>query len=194
MQPAAVSQKAPATVQRVSLHTIFLRFLTIGSVSFGGGIIAYLQQMIVDKTHWLTEDEFLGCLEVSQTLPGTNSTNMAVLVGDYLRGKLGAMVALTGLLLPGSVLVYILAVGSESGRHNPITHAALAGVTAGAVGILAAITLRTGHKQFIRLPDVLLLVATFVGMSFLRIPLLVLVIVFGAIGVCFYRPRQAASS
>lgn len=194
MEPAAaVSPSAPA-VPQVSLGTLFVRFLTIGAISFGGGIIAYLQRMLVDETHWLDTEAFLSCLEVSQTLPGTNSTNMAVLVGDYLRGRPGAIAALTGLLLPGSMLVYLLAVVSESGRHNPIAHAALTGVTAGAVGILGAITLRTGHKQFVRLPDVLLLVATFVGMSLLKIPLLVLVLVLGAIGVYVYRPPQAKSS
>ncbi|MGZ3496125.1 MAG: chromate transporter [Vulcanimicrobiaceae bacterium] len=194
MEPAAAATPNAAAAPQVSLTTLFVRFLTIGAISFGGGIIAYLQRMLVDDTHWLTKEEFLAGLELSQTLPGTNSTNMAVLVGDQLRGRPGAIVALTGLILPGSILAFVLAVASESGRHNPIAHAALMGVTAGAVGILAAITFRTGKTQFIRFPDVLLLVATFVGMSFLRVPLLVLVLVLGAIGVYYYRPRQAKSS
>ncbi|MEO9264067.1 MAG: chromate transporter [Candidatus Baltobacteraceae bacterium] len=179
---------------RVGLGQLFLKFLVIGSVSFGGGIIAYLQRMLVDEMHWLTKDQFLAALEVSQTLPGTNSANMSVIVGDVFCGPIGAVVAFLGMTLPGAILVFVLAVGSGAGRHNPIAHAALMGVTAGAVGILAAITFRTGKEQFVHFPDVLVVAVTFVGMSFLKIPLLVLVIVLGGIAVFLHRPRQAAKA
>lgn len=191
MESAAATAEATAGPQ-VGLGTLFVKFLTIGAISFGGGIVAYLQRMLVDDTHWLTKDEFLAYLEVSQTLPGTNSVNMAVLVGDRFHGRLGALVAFAGLVLPGSVLVFLIAVGSERGRHHPILHAALTGVTAGAVGILAGITFNTGKQQFTRFPDLLILIATFVGMAFLRVPLLVLVVVLGGLSVYLYRPRKAS--
>jgi chromate transporter len=182
-----------ANPPRVSLGQLFMRFLTIGSISFGGGIVAYLRQMLVEDTKWLTPDEFLATLEVGQTLPGTNSVNMSVLVGDYLLGRLGAALAFLGLVLPGSVLIFLLAVGTGAGRQNPIAHAALTAVTACAVGILSAITFKTGTKQFTRFPDILLLAATFVGMSLLKLPLLLLIVVMGGLGVYLYRPRAGTS-
>lgn len=187
---AARATPRPPIASHVSVATLFLRFLVIGSVSFGGGIVAYLRRMLVDQTKWLTEEQFLAALELSQTLPGTNSVNMSVLVGDHFAGWAGAAAAFLGLVLPGAVLAFVLAVGSESGRHNPIAHAALGGVTACAVGILAAITLRTGKKQFLTFPDVLLLATTFVAMSFLKLPLLFIVIVMGAIAIYVHRPRR----
>ncbi|HEV7180484.1 MAG TPA: chromate transporter [Candidatus Baltobacteraceae bacterium] len=196
MAKAAVPQAPPPSAvptSQVSVATLFLRFLVIGSVSFGGGIIAYLRRMLVDQTKWLSEEQFLGALELSQTLPGTNSVNMSVLVGDHFAGWPGAAAAFLGLVLPGAILAFVLAVGSESGRRNPIAHAALAGVTACAVGILTAITLRTGKQQFLHFPDVLLLVVTFVAMSLLKLPLLFIVIVMGAVAIYVHRPRSEAS-
>lgn len=194
MEQVATADVTPAVeVPKASLQSIFLRFLTIGAISFGGGIVAYLRRMLVNDTKWLTEQQFLTTLEIAQTLPGTNSVNMSVIVGDYLRGRLGALVAFLGLILPGSILVYVLAVGSGAGRHHPIGHAALTGVTACAVGILSAITFKTGIKQFTRLPDILLVIVTFIGMSLLKIPLALLVIVLGGLGIYLYRPRGAKS-
>lgn len=183
---------APAETQtatRAGLHEIFLKFLAIGAISFGGGIIAYLQRTLVEQTRWLTAKQFMGALEVSQTVPGTNSANMAVIVGDYLAGPMGSLAAFIGLCLPGALLVFALAVASGAARHHPIGHAALTGVTAGAVGILAAITFRTGKEQFVRFPDVIILLLTFIGMAVLKIPLLILVAVLGGAAVYIYRPR-----
>lgn len=187
-----VAQSVGVTPEaKAGLHEIFLKFLAVGAISFGGGIIAYLQRTLVDQTRWLTKTQFMGALEISQTVPGTNSANMSVIVGDYLRGPLGSLVAFLGLCLPGAILVFALAVGSGAGRHNPIAHAALTGVTAGAVGILAAITFRTGKQQFVTFPDVVILTLTFVGMAIFKIPMLVLLIVFGGISLYLYRPRKA---
>ena len=179
---------------RAGLHEIFLKFLTIGAISFGGGIIAYLQRTLVDQTRWLTPKQFMGALEISQSVPGTNSANMAVIVGDYLAGPIGSLVAFVGLCLPGAILVFALAVASGIGRHHPIGHGALLGVTAGAVGILAAITFRTGRQQFVRFPDVAILIATFIGMTIFKIELLILVVVLGGLAVFLYRPGKAPNA
>jgi chromate transporter len=194
-QQVNIGASEPQTQRaRAAPHEIFLKFLFIGAISFGGGIVAYLRRTLVDETGWITPKQFMGALELGQTVPGTNSANMAVIVGDYLAGPLGALAALVGLCLPGGLLVFGLAVASGAGRHTPIAHAALAGVTACAVGILAAITLRTGKEQFIRFPDVAILIATFVGMAVFKIPLLILAIVLGGIAVYLYRPGKKSNA
>lgn len=65
---------------RVSLGKLFRVFGLIGLTSFGGGIVAYLRRALVDKEKWLDEDGFMAALEISQTLPGLNSTNMLSLI------------------------------------------------------------------------------------------------------------------
>ncbi|HPB75342.1 MAG TPA: chromate transporter, partial [Chromatiaceae bacterium] len=74
-----------------SLWDIFLEFLLIGAISFGGGIVAYQKILLTEKRRWLNDDEFMACLAISQTMPGLNAVNIAVLTGDRLRGVLGAL-------------------------------------------------------------------------------------------------------
>src|SRR6201982_4044336 len=97
---------AAATPRDVSITQIFLEFLIIGSTSFGG-VVPYLRGSLVNKRRWIDDKEFVEMLSISQSLPGLNATNMAILVGEKLKGAWGAIVAVLGICLPGSVLMFI---------------------------------------------------------------------------------------
>jgi chromate transporter len=192
---AAPATAEPARSQQVSLWTIFLKFGTIGAISFGGGIIAYLQRMLIDETKWLTEDQFMASLEISQTMPGLNAVNMSVLVGDRLRGPLGAFVAALGIVAPGAIFVFLLGLAAtEAHRDTPIANAALRGIAAGATGLLLAIALRTGHKSFARPRDIVFIALTFAAMSFLKLRLLLILLTLAPIAIYLYRPREKADA
>src|SRR5215471_13912571 len=91
---------------RPRLHQIFLAFLEIGATSFGGGVVAHLRNTIVAKRRWTDDATFVELLTISQTLPGLNTANMAMLLGDRLAGPRGAVAALAGLCLPGAALMF----------------------------------------------------------------------------------------
>ena len=103
--PSTLSVAAP-----VALGQIFRVFLIAGAVSFGGGVVAYLREYLVRASHWLSDEDFMSALEISETLPGLNSVNIAVITGDDLRGVPGAAAAVAGLMLPGAVFVMVLGV------------------------------------------------------------------------------------
>ena len=90
MNPANTRPGMPGAV---GLWSIFLAFLLIGATSVGGGVIAYLRNSLVDKHGWIDDPTFVRMLSISQSLPGLNATNMAILAGDRLRGTLGSVVA-----------------------------------------------------------------------------------------------------
>ncbi len=186
--------EAPAGRGRASFGAIFMVFLTAGGISFGGGVLAYLRDYLVNDRRWLNDDDFLDALEVSETLPGLTSVNMAVIVGDRLRGVRGAATAVIGLMLPGMTVIMSLGLLWESQRHNPNVNAFLVGVAAAAVGLLMTVTLQLGHKQFVRPLDLLLMAATFVAVSVLKISLLWVLLAIGPIAVWCYRPRGAPLS
>jgi chromate transporter len=194
-----VNDAAPLTrdatpVQRVSLGALFGAFFVMGATSFGGGVVAYLRETLVSTRGWLSDDDFLTDLELSQTLPGLNATNMSVLVGDRLHGTLGAIVAFLGMTLPGTVVVFVLGVLYGVHNHPPAVTAMLAGVAAGAVGLLLAVTLQIGRKQMSALVDLILLALTFVAVGFLHFSILTVLVVIGPLAVWLHRPRPAASS
>lgn len=182
-------REASGAPKRPGLGELFKVFLTAGGISFGGGVVAYLRQYLVKANGWLDDDDFLDALEVSETLPGLNSVNMSVIVGDRMRGALGAAVAVIGLMLPGMAVMMTLGVLWDQQRHNLSVNHFLIGVAASAVGLLLTVTLQLGHKQFVRPLDLILMAATFVAVSVFKIALGWVLLVVGPIAVWLYRPR-----
>ena len=180
-----------ALSERVTLGQIFWVFARIGATSFGGGVVAYLQHSLVEKEKWLTADEFMGDLEIAQTLPGLNSTNMSGIVGRKLRGPLGAVAALLGMILPGAAIVMALGFAYVRFRHNPNIALALAGVAAAAVGVLLHVTLKIGWKNLIRLKDLIFVALVFVLVGIFHISLLVTIVSLAPLAIWMNRPVTA---
>ena len=124
-EAAAASDRAPAaaaSLKPVTLGRLFWVFFVLGATSFGGGVVAYLRQALVVRERWLDDESFLSGLELSQTLPGLNATNMSIYMGERLRGIPGALVALLGMCLPGNVKIKeeLLLVGTELGGMRSV--------------------------------------------------------------------------
>jgi chromate transporter len=173
---------------RVSLGRIFRVFALIGVTSFGGGIVAYLRRALVDKEKWLDEDGFMAALEISQTLPGLNSTNMSVIVGRKLRGAAGATVAVLGMILPGALVVTALGFAYVALRHDPRVAVVLTGVAAAAVGLLLQVTLKIGWKNLIRPKDLVFVVVVFVLVGILHVSLVVTLVTVAPLAIWLNRP------
>jgi chromate transporter len=177
----------------VTIGAIFTTFFTAGAASFGGGVVAYLREYVVYDRKWLDDEGFLDALELSETLPGLNSVNLSVIIGDRLAGVAGAAAAVAGLLLPGMVVVMTLGVLWNQQRHNPHLRAVLIGVAAAAVGLLTTVTVQLGHRQFVRFPDVLFILATFAAVSLLKFSLITVLFTVGPLAVLYYLPRGPAA-
>jgi chromate transporter len=171
-----------------SLWDIFKEFLFIGAISFGGGIVAYERLLMVEKRKWLTPDAFMATLAISQTLPGLNSVNLALLAGDRIRGFAGAWAAAVGLMLPGGAFVLLAGIAYSEGADHPILNIMLAGVAAGATGLLASITYKIGEQHFRRVRAMSMIVMTFLLMSFLKFSLVTVLLIMVPIGLFLYRP------
>lgn len=182
-------ETAALRAKNVPYWEIFLTFLIIGATSFGGGVVAYLRNSLVLKKEWLDEEQFMAALEISQALPGLNATNMAVIVGDRLRGPLGAVLGFLGMTLPGATLVFILGFVYGKNPHNTYVNSALLGVGAASVGLLSAVTLQIGHKQMEHMLDLGIVVLTIYLVSFAHVSLLVVLLTVGPLAIFLYRPR-----
>src|ERR1043166_6339246 len=98
-------QKAAAPI---SLWSIYKLFFLLGAMSFGGGLTAWFHREVVLVRGWMTDDQFFSGYSLAQVLPGVNSTNMAVYIGQHVRGALGSCVAL-GAMLTGPFIIVIVA-------------------------------------------------------------------------------------
>jgi len=184
---SAVTQLAGAAP--VSLRGIFRTFLKAGLISFGGGAVAYQREYIVSTNRWFDDESFLDILEISQALPGLKSVNLSVIVGDKLAGIPGVLAAVLGLVLPGAIVIMALGVAWGGQEHNPNIRYFLIGVAAAAVGLLSTVTLRLGHKQFVNPLDLGIILASFLAVSFLRVPLYLVLLVIGPSAVWLYHRR-----
>ncbi|BBE74516.1 chromate transporter [Oharaeibacter diazotrophicus] len=180
---------APARAETVGLGAMFLTFLGVGATSFGGGVVAYLRHALVARRGWVDDDGFISALEVAQALPGLNATNLAVIVGDRLRGPIGAVVALVALVLPGAVAVTGLAAVYAAHSGDPRVNAALIGVGAAAVGLLAATVVQIGRRTVHGATDVVLALATVAAVAWLKLPLPLVLVTLGPVAVLLHRPR-----
>lgn len=187
-----MSEPAP-TPARVPLATIFSTFCLIGATSFGGGVVAYLREVLVPGRWWLDDEAFLASLEVGQTIPGLMAVNLSIIVGDRLRGMPGALVAFLGMTLPGTCVV--MALGILYGEHgrNPAFTEILQGVAAAAVGLLLFVTLEIGRKAVRSLTDLALALVTCVSVGLFHVSLIAVLVVVGPLAVWLYRPRAGGS-
>lgn len=186
-----VPPKTASTQLKVTgLADVFFQFLLIGAVSFGGGIIAYERILLVEKRQWLSPDEFMAYLAISQTMPGLNSVNLAVLVGDHLRGKVGALMATVGLLLPGSVFVLGMGIIYASNSDHPLANLILAGIAAAATGLLAAITYRIGIDQWQHFKSLAIIGMTFLLMTVAKLSLPLVLLIVAPVAIYIYRPTK----
>ena len=94
------------------LFDLFIVFFKIGAFTFGGGwaMISIIEKEIVDKKHWVTKEEFLDLLAVAQSIPGILAVNMAVAVGDKLRGRGGAVISALGTIIPSFTMILAIAI------------------------------------------------------------------------------------
>ena len=129
---------AAGSVSLPSVLGVFLYFLKVGAVVFGSGyvLLALLRADLVEHLHWLTENQLLDAIAVSQGTPGPFFT-VATFVGYVISGWKGAVIATLGMFLPAFVFVAVTAKYLPRLRKSPIAGAFLDGVNAAAVALMA---------------------------------------------------------
>jgi len=136
-----LAQGGAAAAGSVSVPTIagvFLYFLKVGAVLFGSGyvLLALLRADLVEHLHWLTENQLLDAIAVSQGTPGPFFT-VATFVGYVIAGWKGAVLATIGMFLPAFLFVAVTARYLPKLRKSPMAGAFLDGVNAAAVALMS---------------------------------------------------------
>jgi len=147
---AAIAVGSLAASFPVGLGRLFLSFLKIGSVVFGSGyvLLAFLQTEFVEHLHWLTDKQLIDAVAVGQFTPGPVFAT-ATFIGYVVAGWRGAVVATIGIFLPGFLLVAISGPLIPRLRRSPVTAAALDGVVAGSLALMAVVTWQLGKASIV---------------------------------------------
>jgi chromate transporter len=127
----------------VGLGQLFLVFLRIGAVLYGSGyvLLAFLEGELVDRLGWITSQQLLDAVSVGQVTPGPVFTT-ATFVGYLTAGGWGAVVATIGIFLPSFLFVALLTRIVGWMRASPTFGAALDGINAAAIALMAGVSLQ----------------------------------------------------
>jgi chromate transporter len=139
------SSAGARTPDDIGLVELFLLFSQLGLSSFGGGVSAWMHRAFVERRGWLGETEFSAALALARIMPGVNVLNLAVLIGQRLRGASGAAAAALGLLVGPSLAAIGLTVGYDALSGSAVLHAAIEGAAAAAAGLLIAMGLSSAR-------------------------------------------------
>jgi chromate transporter len=178
------------------LVVLFVAFARMSLAGFGG-VLVFARRAIVEEHRWMSAEEFNETFALCHFLPGPNIVNLSVVFGSRFRGLLGAAAAFGGLVGPPVVIVTILAVLYAHFGQVDALRRILAGVSCAAVGLLISVVLRMMMPLVKKrdLVGLILLVAVFVAIGVLRLPLsaVLLVAIPLSIAITFVLRRRAAT-
>jgi chromate transporter len=177
----------------ISLATLLGVFFRVGMASFGGSSAAWLYREIVKNRRWLSDEEFLSALTLSQILPGANPVNMSIYVGAQLRGGAGGAIAVLGLVGPPFLVILILgALYARIGAY-PLVREVMGGLIAVGVGMVLQLGVQLA-RNIRNLIHALIAGTIFVAVGILHWPMIPVVLVLAplSIGIEAFLSRKRA--
>jgi chromate transporter len=162
---------APAVVAAVAfdLGRLFLIFLKIGSVLYGGGyvLLAFLREDFVVRLRWLTDQQLLDAVAIGQFTPGPLFTT-ATFIGYVLGGVPAALLATAGIFLPSFVFVAASHPFIPRMRKSPWAGALLDGVNVASLALMAGVSWRLARAAVVDPLTALVAVAALAALAFLK--------------------------
>ena len=119
---------------------LFVSFFKIGTFTIGGGyaMIPLMEKELVDRRQWLSREEFMNMMALSQAMPGIFAGNMASSLGYKLRGVAGAAAAIAGTILVPIGIILLLAIFFQQFQNNRVVEAIFKGIRPAVVALIAA--------------------------------------------------------
>ena len=181
---AAAATTTAAAAAGVGLWPLFGVFVKIGSVLFGSGyvLLAFLRADLVERLHWMSEQQLLDATAVGQFTPGPLFTT-ATFIGYLLAGPQGAAAATAGIFLPAFIFVAISAPWVDRIRQSRLAGAFLDGLNAASLALMAAVGLQLGRAAIVDWKTAALAAASAAALLRFKINSSWLVVAGGAAGL-----------
>jgi len=168
---------------------LFLGFFKLGALAFGG-TGPMMRSVIVEDRRWLDDAEFAALLGLCQALPGANTCNLAVMLGERHFGASGSFIALFGLLLGPLTILVAVATFFQAFANVPDVRAALFGATAAAAGLAIGTAIKMARKIPFDPLVVAIAGAIFAAIAFFGLPLLAVLALLLPVSLVFSGERR----
>jgi chromate transporter len=174
---AVVEQEETVTKYTAKLSEVLLTFLKIGGSAFGGSTQALVFREVVDRRQWMTAEQFVAGQAIAQVLPGANPVNLALYVGLHVRGGLGALASVLGMIVPSFCIILVMGFAYRELSGQPATHFVLGGVAAAGVGATLAMGFKIVRKMPRKIWPPVVVLAVFAAVGLFRLPMIPVVLV-----------------
>ncbi len=175
------------------LLILFLTFMKIGALTFGGGyaMIPIIEEEVTKKRKWISEIEIMDILAISESTPGPIAVNTATYVGYKVAGIVGGIVATIGLTIPSFVIIFVISFFYQDFMKWPVISAMFKGLKVGVIILLFSAVLRLRKGVKVNLVGIILFVSALsimlifsfidIGFKYLSLSLILLGIITGIV-------------
>ncbi len=173
---------------KVTLFSLVHSFLVVGLTAFGFTMVQKITSLVVQKG-WLTREEVDEGMALVQLYPGPLMIDFTAYTGYKLRGVMGAILAVLGLIFPSFVLIVILSAAYFSSGNFPWIHPLFLGLEAVIVGVILNVTFDFGARSLKGRVEALIALAAFCALLFKVNPVLIVLGALG-LGILFLKPQN----
>lgn len=171
------------------LLELFTIFFKMGSFTFGGGyaMLPIIQEEIVNKRNWATDEEILDYYAIGQSTPGIIAVNTATFIGYNQKGVIGGIVATLGIVSPSILIITTIASFFKNFQDYAVIQHALGGIRV----VVSALILNTVLKMYKdSVKDwlgILLFIISFLLLVFLNITPIIVIIISAIAGIIRFK-------
>ena len=169
------------------LPLLILTFLKIGAFTFGGGyaMIPIIQNEIVEKKKWISEDDLLDIIAIAESTPGPIAINTATFIGYKVCGTLGSVCATLSVILPSFLIILIISFILNQFQNLKTVKYAFNGIRAGVLALI----IKAWISMYKKCPkDVIFYVIAVLALifaAFLKVNVLLITAACAVIGVAY---------
>lgn len=165
----------------------FKTFFKIGLFTLGGGyaMIPLIEEEVVNRRAWLTKEDFLDLMAVSQTLPGVFAVNFSIYIGYKLKGLRGSITLALGTILPSFLIILLIALFFTSFAENRVVEAIFKGIRPAVVALIAAPCINLAKTAHITLQNIWLPVFTALAIWLMGVSPVYIILLVGVGGFLY---------
>ncbi|MFH5881866.1 chromate transporter [Liberiplasma polymorphum] len=167
---------------------LFIAFLTIGMVSFGGGyaMLPLFERLIVVENAWIDMDRFVDMIAISQMTPGPIAINSATFIGYQVGGIVGAVASTVGVVFIPVALVLMVSKYYEKFKRSKVVKAIFKGLRPALVGLIAASVYSVAYNSMTDWQGVILVVIILFLLTKLKLHPILVIFISGILGIIVY--------
>lgn len=171
----------------ISLLKLFLVFVKIGAILLGGGyvILPILINEFSEKRNLVSEDEIVNYYALSQSLPGIIAANISMFIGYKLHGKLGALLAMFGIISVPFLSIVLLATVLELLVGNPLINGIFWGVGIAVIALILLTVREMWQKSSRDTFFYTIFVGALITLLYFEFSPIKTILLFSALGIIF---------